>query len=98
MPADLELPRRLVESLAVDSDELRREWAAGLPRLVAEVADRWRLTVGRPFQPGGGCSWVAPVRTADGADLVLKVAWAQDESEHELEGLRVWDGDGTVRV
>ncbi len=98
MPADLELPRRLVESLAVDDDELRRAWAATLPRLVAEAADRWRLTVGRPFQPGGVCSWVAPVRTADGVDVVLKVAWAQNESEHELEGLRVWDGDGTVRV
>ena len=66
MPADLELPRRLVETLAVDGDELRREWAATLPRLVAEVAGRWGLTVGRPFQPGGVCSWVAPVRTAQG--------------------------------
>ena len=95
---DLEMPRRLVESLAIDHDDRRRDWAATLPRLVAGVADRWGLTVGRPFQPGGMCSWVAPVRTTGGADLVLKVAWAQNESEHELEGLRVWGGAGTVHV
>ena len=26
------------------------------------------------------------------------MAWSQDESEHELEGLRLWDGHGTVRL
>lgn len=100
MSASFEMPRRLVESLAVDSPHNlpRREWAARLPGLVADVADRWELAVGPPFQPGGVCSWVAPVTTAAGEDLVLKVAWSRNESEHELEGLLVWDGAGTVRV
>ena len=98
MTTSFEMPRRLVESLAVDESVDRREWAATLPRLVPDVAARWGLTLGSPFQPGGMCSWVAPARTAAGEDLVLKVGWSRGESEHELEGLRVWDGAGTVRL
>lgn len=94
----LEMPRRLVESLAADVTGARREWAARLPLLVRGVTQRWRLTLGAPFQPGGMCSWVAPVRTHDGRDLVLKVAYSDGESAHELEGLRLWDARGTVRV
>lgn len=98
MTDELELPRMLVESLALDADDRRRTWAAGLPRRVTGVAQRWQLTLGRPFQPGGMCSWVAPVRTADDRHLVLKVGFRHDESEHELEGLALWAGDGTVLV
>jgi streptomycin 6-kinase len=100
MSASFEMPRRLMESLAVDSphNRARRRWAATLPDLVADVARRWELAVGAPYQPGGMCSWVAPVRTAAGKDLVLKVAWSLNESEHELEGLEVWGGAGTVRL
>ncbi len=94
----LELPMRLVESLAADRTDERREWAARLPALVRDIAHRWGLTLGPPFQPGGVCSWVAPVRTGGGRELVLKVAYSDNESEHELEGLRVWDGHGTVRL
>jgi streptomycin 6-kinase len=92
------MPRRLVESLTQDGQEVRRAWAAGLPELVAGVAERWQLTLGSPFQPGGVCSWVAPVPTVDDLHLVLKVGWAEEESAHELEGLQLWDGNGVVRV
>lgn len=96
MTDELELPRRLVESLTLDQDDRRRVWAAALPDLVRAVAARWQLTLGRPFQPGGMCSWVAPVRTADDRHLVLKVGIRHNESEHELEGLQLWAGNGSV--
>jgi streptomycin 6-kinase len=92
------MPSRLVESLAADPADARRAWAARLTELVCGVAARWDLTLGAPFQPGGMCSWVAPARTHDGRDLVLKVAYRDNESAHELEGLRIWAGLGTVRV
>jgi streptomycin 6-kinase len=92
------MPQRLVESLTGDGHDDRRAWAARLPRLVPDVAERWGLTLGSPFQPGGMCSWVAPVRTADDRHLVLKVGWSEDESAHELEGLLHWDGAGVVQV
>jgi streptomycin 6-kinase len=43
-------------------------------------------------------AWVAPARTADGEEVVLKVGWPHDEARAEADALRVWDGDGTVRV
>ena len=98
MPPPLEMPRRLLESLESYDNDTRRAWAARLPELVQDVAERWELTLGSPFQPGGMCSWVAPVRTADDRHLVLKVGWAEEESAHELEGLLLWDGDGVVQV
>jgi streptomycin 6-kinase len=77
----------------------RHEWAAALPDLVASVAARWELDVGAPFQPGGTASWVAPATpAAAGEPCVLKIAWQHNEGRDEAEGLRVWNGNGTVRL
>lgn len=73
-------------------------WATSLPRIVDELARRWSLEVGRPFQPGGTASWVAPARNAAGDHVVLKVGWPHSEARDEAAGLRVWDGAGTVRL
>jgi streptomycin 6-kinase len=68
-----------------------------LPDRVREIADVWGLEVGDPIHPAGQCSWVAPVRTQAGEELVLKVGRRHFEAEHEADGLRLWDGDGAVR-
>lgn len=67
------------------------------PSLVRELAGRWSLDVGVPFRHGGA-SWAAPARAASGAALVLKISWPHTEALHEPDGLRVWAGDGTVRL
>lgn len=98
--SDLEMPRNLVAALEErdHARAARRRWMAALPLILDELARRWSLTVGRPFQPGGSASWVAPVRNAAGERLVLKVGWRHDEASHEAEGLRAWNGDGVVWV
>jgi streptomycin 6-kinase len=73
-------------------------WIADLPGIVDGLARRWSLRVGRPFQPGGSASWVAPARTSTGERVVLKVGWRHDEALDEADGLRAWDGRGTVRL
>lgn len=75
-----------------------RAWRAQLPRLIAEYAERWSLTLEPPFPEGGSASWVAPARTRAGARVVLKLGWTHDEALHEADGLRLWDGQGTVRL
>ncbi len=94
----LPLPRNLVENIASSGNEERRAWLAALPKTVAELQQRWSLGLGEPYQPGGVTAWVAPAETADRADLVLKVGWRHNESEHEPDGLRAWDGQGTIRL
>lgn len=67
-----------------------------LPDVVAQIARRWSLTLGEPFQPGGRTAWVAPVEAGARGGLVLKVAWWHREAAHEADGLDVWHGEGTV--
>jgi streptomycin 6-kinase len=71
---------------------------AALPLIVDELARRWSLDLGRPFQPGGSASWVAPVHNVGGERLVLKVGLPHYEALHEADGLRAWDGQGAVRL
>jgi len=92
------LPTNLVESVRSDACAQRNEWLRHLPMIVEELAGRWSLCLGSPYQPGGRCAWVAPARTATGHDLVLKVAWRHDEAVDEAAGLRVWAGHGAVRI
>jgi streptomycin 6-kinase len=89
--------RRAVDEQDV-SGSIPRAWLASLPFVVEEVARLWSLDVGRPFQPGGSASWVAPVRGAAGEHLVLKVGWLHEEAAHEADALRIWDGAGAVRL
>jgi streptomycin 6-kinase len=74
------------------------EWLRALPDVVADLADRWSLRLGPPYQPGGRCAWVAPARSSTGQDLALKVSWRHDEAAHEADGLRAWAGHGAVRL
>ena len=97
---ELEMPRNLVRALEEDTYGrlVRRRWMAALPLIVDELARRWTLDLGRPFQPGGSASWVAPVRNAVGERLVLKVGLPHYEALHEAAGLRAWGGAGAVRL
>jgi streptomycin 6-kinase len=98
--SEFEMPRNLVRAVEEHDDgrSARRRWMAALPLIVDDLARRWSLHLGRPFQPGGSASWVAPAHNAAGERLVLKVGWGHDEALHEADGLRAWQGDGTVRL
>ncbi len=92
------VPRYLAETARCD--EGVREWIAALPSIVSDLAVRWSLRVGEPFQPGGQCSWTAPVTGPAGTCLVLKVGYrfpGGDERD-EAAALRVWAGNGAVRL
>ena len=71
---------------------------AALPEIVAELSRHWSLEVGRPYQPGGCASWVAPALDDAGGRVVLKVGWRHADAEHEADGLRAWRGERTVRL
>jgi streptomycin 6-kinase len=75
------------------------DWLATvLAPAIARARDLWSLTLGEPFRPGDQTAWVAPVRDARGADLVLKVAFPHPEAAHEADALRAWAGHGAVRL
>jgi streptomycin 6-kinase len=92
----LPIPANLAEAAARPELGELRDWISSIPRTVHELAQRWSLRVDQPFEPGGQCSWVAPVVDVRGMQLVLKVGWSHPEALHEVEALRLWDGDGAV--
>jgi streptomycin 6-kinase len=91
------VPQRLVENCRRSAEG--RAWLGRLPETIAELSTRWSLAVGPPFDgPEVSASWVAPVRGVDLKPSVLKIGLPHMEGEQEIDGLRFWDGDPTVRL
>ena len=72
-------------------------WLERLPALIADLAQRWSLTVLPPFE-ALSYNYVAPVVRADGSDAVLKLGVPNPELLTEIEALRLYDGRGIVRL
>ncbi len=86
-------------ALACREDVNRASWLRRLPDIVAELQQRWSLDVHPPFQGVEGTgAWVAPVTRSDGSTAVLKVGFPHMEAEHEMAGLRFWNGQGAVQL
>jgi streptomycin 6-kinase len=73
------------------------EWLEALPGLTAELAVRWGITVGAPFE-AHSLSCVAPAVRGDGTRLVLKLSLPETGAAHEALALSVFDGRGAVRL
>ncbi len=95
------MPLKIPERLAANCRKMpeRAAWLNRLPGALRNLERRWSLTLGAPFDGEDvSCAWVAPVSRADGTSAVLKLAMPHMEGEHELQGLRFWNGDPTVRL
>ncbi|MFJ4282769.1 aminoglycoside phosphotransferase family protein [Streptomyces massasporeus] len=98
MPGVIDIPRELAASQAKFNGESGRAFIAGLPELRAHFLDRWDLKPDGPPMHGVSALVVPVVRTADGTPAVLKLQIRDEESEGEPVALRVWNGDGAVRL
>jgi streptomycin 6-kinase len=93
----LTIPERLAAACRKTPD--RAAWLARLPEALGGLERRWSLTLGAPIDCDEvSCAWVAPVSLANGTSAVLKLGMPHMEGEHEIQGLRFWDGDPTVRL
>ena len=91
------IPRRLAANCQTSPE--RAAWLARLPTTLRDLARRWAITIGPPFDNEDvSCAWVAPVTVTGGATAILKVGMPHMEGEHEIDGLRFWNGDPTVRL
>jgi streptomycin 6-kinase len=95
------VPKNFVDSARRMFGPQGSAWCARLPEIVAEFVETWHLTVDlRDHEECwyGMCGIVVPVRTADDEPAVLKVSWADKETEHEHTALAAWGGNGAVRL
>jgi streptomycin 6-kinase len=80
-----------------DHDEAVVRWRAQLPKLIDSVLADWSLTVSGPLLTGSNAV-VLLVTGETGEPAALKVGWPHSEAEHEHLALRLWDGNGAVRL
>ncbi len=76
-----------------------RKWLDDLPRTIAELEQKWSITVQNPFW-NLSYNYVAPCVCADGSKAVLKIALPLDNPEilNEARYLHIARGDATAEL
>ncbi|MGW4021443.1 aminoglycoside phosphotransferase family protein [Streptomyces sp. NPDC005009] len=93
----IDIPAELAAAQEKYNKEAGRAFIAALPDLTAAFLDRWDLRVtGAPMH--GVSALVLPVTRADGTHAVLKLQIRDHETDGEPVALRLWNGDGAVRL
>ncbi|MGW0535842.1 aminoglycoside phosphotransferase family protein [Streptomyces sp. NPDC003032] len=94
---DIRVPDELVASQHMYAGAAGRAFIDVLPTRVREFVERWDLTPdGDPMH--GQAALVLPVVRADGTPAVAKFQVLDEETEGEPVALRMWGGDGAVRL
>ena len=86
----------LVRNVREGWGERGSRWLVELPDLIDALAERWQLDVGATYPMT--FHWVARVTRADGTPGVLKLGEPDGHLDAEAEALRIFDGDGAVRL
>ena len=92
------VPQPLIDLHARISGDEGRVWTERLPTLAGVLLERWGLRLDGHRVYHGMVSLVLPVVRADGTPAALKLQPLDHETEGEPVGLRIWDGNGTVRL
>lgn len=92
----LNLPPDFVQRVSETWDE-GAAWIAALPDTIARYARHWNLRV-QPAFTGLSYNYVAPASMADDTPVVLKLGVPNPELSTEADALRLWDGDGGIRL
>ncbi|MGA5557111.1 aminoglycoside phosphotransferase family protein [Streptomyces lavendulocolor] len=94
----IEVPAELAAAQDRFNGEEGRAFVAALPARAERFLEEWGLRRTGPAMYGM-VSLVLPVTVvADGAPAALKLQLLDEENEGEAAALRVWDGDGAVRL
>jgi streptomycin 6-kinase len=93
----IDIPAGLVASYESFGGKATEAFATALRERAARFLGQWELRLdGRSMN--GRCALVLPVLRADGTPAVLKLQDVDEETAGEPVALRVWDGDGAVRL
>jgi streptomycin 6-kinase len=77
--------------------EAGKKWLDELPNLVHFYEQQWQLTCSEPFPLS--YNYVLPGVTLEGNSVVLKISFPNNrEFENELAALRIYDGDGSIKI
>jgi streptomycin 6-kinase len=87
----------LVRQRVLHLGQRGERWLAELPAVIAHLELTWSISVGQALEGGTG-SFVAPARTAEGEDTILKIAIPEVGFADEVRVLDSAQGHGYVRL
>jgi len=90
------IPAAFAEKMRATYADRGETWLRALPGLLADLATRWGLILGEPFDLS--YNYVVAARRADGSEVVLKVGFPHHELEREIRAMRLYAGEGTCRL
>lgn len=93
------LPKELVTHISAICSSRGEGWFEQLPTAIAELEDRWSLTVKKPFA-GIEYNFVAPAIMKDGSDVVVKISPPYERLEIHCEAkyLRTRNGESVIKL
>lgn len=92
----MQIPEFL-KNLATTSTQAQT-WLQSLPSIIQKVEKAWHLKIGKPYEVNASCSYVAPCIAGGNQPAVLKIGLPHEEALHEIEGLRILQGNPTVKL
>ncbi len=93
----VQVPNNLKETIERVHGARGRQWLASLPSFFVECQQRWSLKLEKPFDDLS-YNLVIPGRTAQGAEIVLKLGVPCRELLTEALALNLFEGVGAVRL
>lgn len=93
------LPKKFTEVISVAFSEEGKIWIQSLPKIIFEIEENWKITVGKPFS-NLSYHFVAPCICADGSQAVLKIGFPGEAENilNEVRTLQFLDGKSIVRL
>ncbi len=96
---NVKLPEKFTQNILDLHAKKGGQWLNNLPDLIAEISEKWSLSVKQPF-PNLSYNYVAPCVCADGTQAVLKIGFGEEDSVifSEAGFLKLLDGNGAVKL
>lgn len=92
----IQVPFGFAEDTITREGEAGKAWIEALPRTVENVCRHWRLVIKGPVM-NGYTGLAIPVRL-DEEDCFLKVYWRDADTDTAPLALKIWNGQGAVKV
>ena len=93
----IEMPDDFSKSLIERFGREAESWLEDIPNILSKKLDDWGLEL-KSSNPLHGAMGLVFFVSSCGEDLVLKISWFDNLTKSENAALKIWDGDGAVRL
>ncbi|KRF11184.1 aminoglycoside phosphotransferase family protein [Paenibacillus sp. Soil787] len=90
------LPKQFVQTLRDVHKDKADGWLRDFDRLICDSEERWQMKLMSPFDLS--FNYVAPAIRKDGTEVVVKLVIPGDEFASEVGALKLFNGNGMVKI